>query len=63
MIISVFSGLRWFVLFFLLFITTFAVLLNIVFNGEQYSEDNNGIMGFFILAFRTSVGDFAFIDY
>ena len=34
MVTSVFYDLRWFMLFFLVFIGTFAVLINIVFNGH-----------------------------
>ena len=34
MVTSVFSDLRWFMLFFSVFITTFAVLINIVFNAH-----------------------------
>ena len=34
MVTSVFSDLRWFMLFFSVFITTFAVLINIIFNAH-----------------------------
>jgi Polycystin cation channel len=64
MVTSVFSDLRWFMLFFSVFISTFAVLINIVFNAHQEMYDNigAGIM-FFIIAFRTSVGDYSFDDF
>ena len=55
MLFSVFIDLRYFLLFFALFNSMFACLLFIVFD----SNDSN----FFIMAFRSSIGDNEMGDY
>ena len=55
---SVFKDLKNFRLFFSVFISTFAVLISVVFNGHQEEYNNLGGIVFLLLAFRTSVGDY-----
>ena len=58
MVTSVFKDLQNFMVFFSVFISTFAVLISVVFNGHQEDYNNLGGIVFLLLAFRTSVGDY-----
>ena len=61
MIIQVFIDLKFFLMFFSMFIITFAILLSIVIDKnpqEDTSYLNTGQFTFFLMAFRSSIGDF-----
>ena len=67
MLPSVINDLKWFLLYFLMFIFTFAMfLLTLIEENKNDNGEDQGLgVGFyqFVLAFRTSVGDFDFPDY
>lgn len=59
MMSSVFKDLKSFMLFFALFISTFAVFLSIVIRPDALASDYHqlGVLSYFVMAFRSSVGD------
>lgn len=59
MMSSVFKDLKSFMFFFALFISTFAVFLSIVIRPDVLSSDYNklSVLSYFVMAFRSSVGD------
>ena len=60
MLIQVFIDLKFFLIFFSMFITTFAVLLSIVIDKDPdagTTYENTGLPKFFLMAFRSSIGD------
>ena len=58
MISSVFDDLKYFLMFFSLFMTTFAVMISILINpGDMKDYEDIGVFGYLAMAFRSSIGD------
>ncbi|CDW81604.1 wd-40 repeat protein [Stylonychia lemnae] len=64
MMSSVFRDIQYFILFFLIFIFQFGIIFVILFSAERIEEyDGIGIVGYFLMIFRISSGDFAVENY
>jgi len=64
MVSGVFNDISFFLLFFLIFIVEFGVIFIILFRGEaQDGYDGIGTIGYFLMVFRISSGDFAVDNY
>jgi hypothetical protein len=62
MLIGVFSDLKYFIAFFMFVLTEFGLLFTIlVANSDTYATI--GKFGYYLMAFRTSLGDFELDDY
>ncbi len=58
MLISVFYDLRWFLFFFGLVIAFFTLFLAVLLKDDLSSYEGIGIVGYYIIALRESIGDY-----
>jgi hypothetical protein len=58
MFIAVFYDLRWFLLFFGLVVAFFTLFLAVLLNDDLSSYEGIGIVGYYIIAMRESIGDY-----
>jgi len=65
MLSGVFSrDIKYFMAFFFIFIILFGIIFNILFSAKSSDEyDGVGVLGYFIMIFRISSGDFSTDDY
>ena len=54
---SVFKDLRYFLMFFSMFIVTFALFLSVAIDDTHSIYSDTGPFTFFLMAFRSSIGD------
>ena len=61
---GVFSDIKYFIAFFMIFIAQFGIIFTILFRGKDVDE-YDGVMtaSYFIMMFRMSTGDFYLDDY
>ena len=64
MLSGVFKDIQYFILFFIIFILQFGIIFIILFSGASIEEYNGiGTIGYFLMIFRISSGDFAVDNY
>ena len=63
MVQSVFFDLKYFLLFFALVIGAFAITMGILVGQNTDTYQGISIVSYFIMSFRTSIGDYNFDDY
>jgi len=64
MLSGVFKDIKYFIIFFFVFILEFGIIFIILFSAKKIDEyDGIGIMGYFLMIFRIASGDFATDDY
>ena len=63
MLISVFYDLRYFLIFFALVVAAFSLVLSILVDQDEKNYEGLGIFSFYVMAFRTSIGDYNLDNY
>ncbi len=63
MLKNVFSDLSTFLAFFMIVVTIFSSMIQVLLPETKVNYDGTGYFSYLMMAFRTSVGDYSFDDY
>jgi hypothetical protein len=58
MLIAVFKDLRWFLFFFGIVVAFFSIFLAVLLRDDLSNYEGIGIVGYYIIALRESIGDY-----
>jgi hypothetical protein len=58
MFIAVFKDLRWFLFFFAMVLSFFSIFLTVILKDDLTNYEGLGIIGYYVIAMRESIGDF-----